>query len=221
MVTQADAEAMWIDAGDYVALSVADNGSGMSPDVAESAMESFFTTKEPGTGTGLGLASVHGFVHQSGGHLTITTKLGEGTTIRLFFPRADAPRVTAPTEAVPVRHNGKGRILLVEDNDALRTLAARQLASLGFHVTPIEDGAAGLRALEDGDPFDLLFTDVMMPGGMSGIELAQRAVHLRPGLKVLLTSGYSMDLPDTSFIVLPKPYRYGDLVVKIQEVMAG
>jgi PAS domain S-box-containing protein len=221
VVPPAEADSMGIDAGDYVALSVSDNGCGMSPEIAERAMEPFFTTKEPGAGTGLGLASVHGFVHQSGGHLTITTALGVGTTIRLLFPRATMPPIGPSGETPPVGQEGHGRILLVEDNEALRALAARQLCSLGYQVTPVDDGAAGLAALRDGEPFDLLFTDVVMPGGLSGIELAQQAIRLRPGLKVLLTTGYSTALIDSPFMVLPKPYRYAELVARIQDVMNG
>ena len=176
--------------GEYVSLTVTDTGIGMTPGVLDRALEPFFTTKAPGTGTGLGLPMVQGIVRQSGGYLTIESAPGAGTTVRLLLPRAHAVAAPAmPPPPPPPAVQRRGRILLVDDDEGLRTVATRQLASLGYEVWPAENGPAALEILRDDGHFDLLFTDEVMPEGMSGTQLAQAAHAIRPDLKVLFTSG--------------------------------
>lgn len=219
------AKAAEVAPGDYAGLTVADTGTGMSSRVMEQALEPFFTTKSPGVGTGLGLPMIYGLVRQSGGHLTIESAPGVGTTVRLLLPRACAqagPSVAMPAPA-PVR--GRGRVLLVDDNEPLRTVATRQLASLGYEVWPAECGPVALSMLRDGQRFDLLFTDEVMPGGMSGTQLAEAARRIQPELKVLFTSGYHQPAAANTGAeirhVLAKPYRRADLAAKVQEALAA
>ena len=211
--------------GDYVALSVADTGVGMTREVLEHALEPFFTTKALGSGTGLGLPMTYGFARQSGGHLTIESTPGAGTTVRLLLPRArDNATPMIPATVPGPAQRGRGRILLVDDNDGLRNVAVRQLMSLGYDVYPAENGPAALAVLRDGERFDLLFTDEVMPEGMSGTQLAQIACTIQPELKVLFTSGYHHQAAPHPGIeprhMLPKPYRRAHLAAKIQEVIA-
>ncbi|CAH2603984.1 Histidine kinase [Rhodovastum atsumiense] len=212
--------------GDYVALSVADTGSGMAPEVLERAMEPFFTTKPPGAGTGLGLSMIYGFVRQSGGQLELASAPGQGTTVRLLLPRAAAGVTalasTAEGQAMPPP-SGRGHILLVDDNAALRQVLTRQLTALGYQVHPAGSGMAALAVLRGGARFDLLFTDEVMPEGMSGSALAAVAREIQPGLKVLFTSGFlhlAEGLADRH-PVLPKPYRLADLAAKLRDAMAA
>ena len=212
--------------GDYVMIAITDNGVGMSPAVAERAFEPFFTTKEIGQGTGLGLSMVYGFIRQSRGHIKIYSEPGHGTTVRLYVPRLEAPSAVEakPKVAASAQHPiGAETILLVEDNADVRRTIARQLGELGYRVREAKDGQEALQML-DADT-DLLFTDVVMPGGMLGYELAQRAVLRRPGLKILFTSGYAhlslrggSDLiNDTNF--LSKPFRKRELAMKLRSVL--
>ncbi|MFO1113469.1 MAG: ATP-binding protein [Rhodospirillales bacterium] len=178
--------------GDYVMVAITDNGIGMPPAVADRAFEPFFTTKDVGQGTGLGLSMVYGFIRQSRGHIKIYSEPSHGTTVRLYVPRLeDAGSVQAKLKSAgPAQHPiGEETILLVEDNSDVRRTIARQLRELGYHIREAKDGREALEML-DAD-IHLLFTDVVMPGGMLGYELAQRAVLRRPGLKVLFTSGYA------------------------------
>ncbi|MBX6320681.1 MAG: CHASE domain-containing protein [Rhodospirillaceae bacterium] len=213
--------------GDYVMLAVSDTGTGMAPDVLERAFEPFFTTKEVGKGSGLGLSTVYGFVKQSGGHVKAYSEVGHGTTVRIYLPRAGATRaeaVAAEASAQPAPTGGEA-ILVVEDDPAVRAQAEDQLRTLGYRVIGAADGPAALALLAAHPEIDLLFTDVIMPGGLNGRQLAEEAVRLRPGLKVLFTSGYAEDailhhgrLP-RGVNLLNKPYRRQDLAVKVRSVL--
>ena len=157
--------------------------------------EPFFTTKEKGRGTGLGLAMVYGFVKQSGGHITIYSELGHGTTFNLYFPRVDGITVQASVKGKGVVDpDARETILVVEDDDRVRQLTITRLKLIGYQVLEASDGPKALDLLTRGHPVDLVFTDLVMPGGMSGREVAARARQLRPGIKVLLTSGYAEEL---------------------------
>jgi PAS domain S-box-containing protein len=179
-------------AGEYVMLAVSDTGVGMPEEVVTRAFEPFFTTKEEGRGTGLGLSQIFGWVKQSGGHIKIYSELGHGTTLKLYLPRAsDGDR---PAEAPPVNEThirGSETILVVEDNPSVRRTAVRQLTDLGYATIEAGDGEAALEQIRSGAKFDLLLTDVVMPGGMSGYELAAEADKVRPAVKELFTSGYN------------------------------
>lgn len=215
--------------GDYVMLAVSDTGSGMPPDVLAHVFEPFFTTKAPGEGTGLGLSMVYGFVRQSQGHIKIYSEVGCGTTVQLYLPRAPegAPAAADPKPATtPVAKPGE-RILVVEDNAEVRKVVAVQLGELGYGVTEASNGEAALRLIEQGTSVDLLFTDVIMPGHLTGDELARIARRLRPGLKVLLTSGFAKSSPlnaprsDDFKNLLTKPYRKIELATKLRAALDG
>jgi PAS domain S-box-containing protein len=213
--------------GEYVVLSVTDNGHGMMPEVAERAFEPFFTTKGPGKGSGLGLASVYGFARQSGGHATLYSEIGKGTTVRIYLPRADEEDATAPAarkeEPPPL---GRGELVLaVEDDANVQRLTVQRLAALGYKVVAVGDAKAALKAIEDGLRPAVVFTDYMMPGGISGLELAQHLRSSHPEIAVLLTTGYAGGLIDTGEVdalrikVLMKPYRQAKLAQSIREAI--
>ena len=215
--------------GQYVLLSVSDTGCGMNPAQLARAFEPFYTTKGAGKGTGLGLSMVYGFAKQSRGHVKLYSEPGEGTTVRLYLPRAtgDKAQVAAPTTASRSLHQLRGQalVLVVEDDALVRRHVADQLASLGYRVLQAAQGHEGLALLQQHDDVDLLFTDVVMPGGMNGRELAEAARALRPGLKVLYTSGYTENAIvhhgrlDPGVQLLPKPYRNIDLAAKVHAVL--
>jgi signal transduction histidine kinase/CheY-like chemotaxis protein len=212
--------------GPYVMLAVSDTGAGMSPETIRHAVEPFFTTKADGRGTGLGLSMVYGFVRQSGGHFTISSTEGAGTTVRLYLPEAEAPE-TAPEAAAPAAGAAPSRILLVEDDRLVREQVARQLRALGHRVTAEADGRAALEALAGDEPFALMMTDVVMPGGLNGRQLADQARLLRPTLPVLFTSGYTDDeivregRIGAHAAFLAKPYRRAQLAAALQAVLDG
>jgi PAS domain S-box-containing protein len=212
--------------GDYVLIEVSDAGEGIAPDVIGRVFEPFFTTKGPGKGTGLGLAMVFGFVKQTGGHLDVYSELGRGTTFRIYLPRAktsDAQAV-APAERRPMV-GGNETILVVEDNAPLRRIAVQQLTELGYHVVEAENAEQALRVVSGAEPVDLLFTDVVMPGAMDGIELANFVARLRSGPAVLLTSGFpavrtpAKRASPTGFPILGKPYRIDDLAHAVRDAL--
>ena len=215
-------------AGDYLVIELSDTGAGMPPEVVARVFEPFFTTKAVGRGTGLGLSMVYGFIKQSGGHIKVYSEPGHGTTVRLYLPRAAeggvAGRAAAASEPPPRGHE---RVLLVEDNAEVRRMVAAQLERLGYAVEATENGPAALALLDAGRPVDLLFTDVVMPGGMNGFELASAARELRPALKVLVTSGFpgtclpsgGGDPAGPGFDFLGKPYRHQDLARAVREVL--
>jgi signal transduction histidine kinase len=214
--------------GDFVLLEVSDTGVGMSAETLAHVFEPFFTTKEVGRGTGLGLSMVFGFVKQSQGHIKIYSELGQGTIVRLYLPRAEAALPAAEIKAAapaPAQQHHE-TILVVEDNADVRRTVVGQLASLGYAILEAEGPQAALALLKDpATRIDLLFTDIVMPGGMNGHELGGAALAIRPGLKVLFTSGYSGSalrngdrLMDGEHF-LSKPYRKEELARKLDEVM--
>lgn len=212
--------------GDYVVLSVSDQGTGMSEEVRQRAIEPFFTTKSGERGTGLGLAMAHGFVQQSLGRLEIDSVLGQGTTIRMLFPVAATkesapPRLERPAEQTgSATRGGSETVLLVEDSDDVRELAREQLEALGYEVIPASSGEQAIQLLEQ-HRVDLLFTDIVMPGGMNGLELVERVRGLRPDLPILMTTGYNEDLVadiprGTQLDVIGKPYRREELADRVR-----
>lgn len=211
--------------GRYVVLAVSDTGSGMSPEVVARAFEPFFTTKETGKGSGLGLAMVYGFAKQSGGHVKIYSEQGIGTTIKLFLPAVDCQgkRLEEPASAeVTAQPRGSETVVVVEDESDVRRLACRVLGGLGYRVIEAGDGASGLAIIEREPTINLLFTDVVLPGGMNGPELVRRARLLRPELKVLYTSGYTgnaiQQLEALSYEVrlITKPYTIDELAQQVR-----
>ena len=218
--------------GDYVMVSVSDSGGGMSQEVIERAFEPFFTTKEVGKGTGLGLSMVYGFVTQSGGHAQITSQLGQGTSIKLFLPaiREAASAVKAagsPVRDVRAPAAKAGSVLLVEDDDLVRDSVTSKLTRLGYTVTATPSAADAVSTLEKNAAFDLIFTDVIMPGAMTGADLARVVQKRWPAIKILATSGYTettmlgkIKLPD-GVRLLPKPYSNKDLAQTLADVMSG
>jgi PAS domain S-box-containing protein len=215
--------------GQYVAITVTDTGEGMDADTLAHAIEPFFTTKEVGRGTGLGLSMVYGFIKQSGGHVRVQSDPGHGTRVLLYLPRhhgyVAANEDEAPGRAKTVT-GGRETILLCEDDDNVRAYSVEVLRELGYRVIPAMDGAAALAALEAAEgPVDLLFTDVVLPGGMTGADLAGTAAQRQPGLRTLFTTGYARDAIvhhgrlDAGIDLLPKPFSYSDLAAKVREVL--
>jgi PAS domain S-box-containing protein len=212
--------------GGYVMIEVTDTGTGMTADVINRIFEPFFTTKGRDKGTGLGLSMVFGFIKQSGGHITVYSEPGIGTTFRLFLPRMTADRASVEQSSVVPLVQGRGEtVLVVEDNAALRRVVARQLGELGYRVLAAENAAAGLRLLEQ-QSIDLLLTDVVMPGGINGRELARRARQRWPQIKVIFTSGFSEarlsgDAGPLSSCtpLLGKPYRKEELASAAREAL--
>jgi len=214
--------------GDYVLIAVTDTGEGMSADVKQRAFEPFFTTKAPGEGTGLGLSMVYGFVKQSGGHVQIYSEPGHGTSIRLFLPATDGRPESQPRTAVDgALLPGAGEtILVVEDDSRVRRVTAARLRELGYHVLEAATAAAALDILEGGTPVDLLLTDVVMPGGMTGDQLAARVRAEWPAIRILLTSGYAELLVAgrehaESGNWLRKPYTAADLATRVRTLLNG
>jgi signal transduction histidine kinase len=205
-------------AGPYVMISISDTGHGIAAEHLNKVFEPFYTTKEVGRGTGLGLSMVYGFVKQSNGHITIQSEKGRGTTILVCLPRADAE--AAPVVTMPVSESaqqGHEAILIVEDDPLVRSYVLTQIRHLGYRTLSASNGHDALAILRGPEPIDLLFTDVIMPGALNGRELSIEALKLRPGLKVLFTSGYSEHAIDhdgrldQGVQLLKKPYRRSDL----------
>ncbi len=208
--------------GDYVALTVADTGTGIAPDILARVFDPFFTTKQVDKGTGLGLAQVHGFAHQSGGAVVVESKVGQGARMTLFLPRADVEPAAAP-EAVAAPASGQGAtVLLVEDNAEVAEVSAALLEQLGYRVevTPSAQGALDL--LDAGRTYDLVFSDIVMAGPLDGLGLAQKLKQERPNLPVLLASGYSKaaESAGAEFPILRKPYGMAELGQAASAVIA-
>ncbi|HEX4861658.1 MAG TPA: response regulator, partial [Rhizomicrobium sp.] len=213
--------------GQYVMVGVSDTGDGMSADVVARAFEPFFTTKPEGRGTGLGLSQVYGFVKQSGGHIKIYSEIGQGTTVKLYLPRTRKPEEgTGPVATGPVE-GGHERILVVEDDAAVRAAAVESLVELGYEVLKADNGEQALAILGSGAAVDVLFTDVIMPGPIGARELARRAQEMQPRILVLYTSGYTQNAIvhngklDADALLLSKPYRREDLARKLRAMLAG
>ncbi|KJC35396.1 chemotaxis protein CheY [Bradyrhizobium sp. LTSP885] len=210
--------------GRYVLLAVSDTGTGMSQAVQDKVFDPFFTTKEVGKGSGLGMSMVYGFVKQSGGHIKIYSEQGHGTTIKLYLQPARGQIAVEPSALAPVPR-GSETILIVEDDALVRNYVTTQLASLGYKTIAAPDSRAALALVDKGETFDLLFTDVIMPGGMNGRQLADEVAKRRPGMKVLYTSGYTENAIvhhgrlDAGVLLLAKPYRKSQLARMIQQAL--
>jgi PAS domain S-box-containing protein len=218
-------DAVELDAGEYVVVSVSDTGCGMSKDVLQQAFEPFYTTKEVGKGTGLGLSQVYGFCKQSGGIARIESKKGKGTTVRLYLPRATG-QTSDERSLLDLSHaaSGNATVVLVEDNRGVREMITELLSHLGYTVLAATTGSEALATLQRDDSVQLLLSDIVLPGGVSGLELARAARKLKPDLNVLLTSGYvaeetKSDLERSEFQFIPKPYRLAELAAKLDEAL--
>jgi signal transduction histidine kinase len=211
--------------GRYVRISVTDTGCGMTPEVSSQVFEPFYTTKGPGAGTGLGLSTVYAIANRYGGYVTVYSEVGVGTTFKVYLPATDE-RAVSETEEAPSKeiHKTGETVLLVEDEDAVRAACRRILERAGFNVLEASNGPQALAELSE-RPIDLLLTDVVMPGGLSGRELADSLQKNRPGLKVLFMSGYNADAIATRGILEPgvavveKPFTTSDLLSKVHEVL--
>jgi PAS domain S-box-containing protein len=198
------------DAGDYVAISVGDRGTGIAPDVLSKIFDPFFTTTPVGKGTGLGLSQVHGFAHQAGGTVTVESELGEGTRVTMLLPRQDGDAKIVAEDLLDA--GGSGTVLLVEDNPDVASVSATLLEQLGYTVRKVSNAEAALREIER-DGIDLVFSDIVMPGNMDGLTLAHRLKEIRPDLPVLLATGYSEAAASVrgNFPILRKPYEIHQL----------
>jgi signal transduction histidine kinase len=212
--------------GSYVKVSVTDTGCGMPPEVRDRVFEPFFTTKEVGKGTGLGLSMVYGFVRQSGGYVAVESAPGAGTTVALYLPKA-TQKPDAEVEAIQTQQaipGGSERILVVDDNEDLLKVTSAMLNSFGYRALCARNGAEAIQMLESGQEFDLLFSDVVMPNGINGVELAREARRFNKGIKVLLTSGYAGDVLERhravdEFPIIDKPFRLADLARRLRSIL--
>jgi CheY-like chemotaxis protein len=224
--TLANAEVV---AGQYVCISVSDTGTGMDEETAIRAFEPFFTTKPVGQGTGLGLSQVYGFVKQSGGNVKIYSEIGHGTTIKLYLPRltTDAAPVEDATQYPLPEGESSESILVVEDDELVRAMSVDVLRELGYSVLEASDGPSALELLQRDRRIDLLFTDVVLPGGMTGADVAAKARQLRPGIRVLFATGYARNAIfhhgrlDKGVHLITKPFALADLAVKVRTVLDG
>jgi len=218
-VTEGAAAARGIAPGRYTLVTVRDTGAGMSSAVQAHAFEPFFTTKEPGKGSGLGLSQVYGFVTQSGGHVVLDSTPGRGTVILLYLPQVEGASAPAPAAQAKPR---PATVLIVEDDPDVLESAVEMVRGLGYDVLTAANGIDALAVLRRNVAVDVLFSDIVMPRGMNGVELAKEARRLRPGLRILLSSGYASAIlaaehgltSDFSFI--GKPYRWPDLAAKLR-----
>lgn len=212
--------------GDYVKVTVSDTGAGMSPETLKKAFEPFFTTKDVGEGSGLGLSMVYGFAKQSNGHATINSEVGRGTTIKLYLPRSEefVSQEDVRGEASGPAH-GSERILVVEDDEDLREIPTTMLRDYGYEVVEARNGEEAILCLRDSQSFDLLFTDVVLAGGMNGLEIADEAKRIQPGIKVLFTSGYPESIVshggkvNQDAALLNKPYLRTTLLEKVRAAL--
>ncbi|MES2259055.1 MAG: PAS domain S-box protein [Pseudomonadota bacterium] len=213
-----------VPSGQYVMLSVTDNGCGMAPEVLRRAFEPFFTTKGEGEGTGLGLSMAYGFVKQSRGHIKIHSEPGQGTSVKIYLPRSMMEQTQDPLPRTGPVVGGSERVLVVEDDAGVRAVVLDMLEGLGYQVLQAENGQQALQLLEGGAAIDLLFTDVVMPGPLRSTELAQAAREMLPDVAVLFTSGYPQDAIvhggrlDAGLELLSKPYRREELARKLRHV---
>ena len=216
-----------VEPGQYVMFAITDTGKGMDAATSMRALDPFFTTKPVGEGTGLGLPQVYGFVKQTGGHLKIYSEVDEGTTIKLYLPRELGDVFSQPRQAAALALTGTETVLLVDDDEIVRATVASMLESLGYEVLTASSGVEALSILENGTAIALLFTDVVMPGPISGRKLAERAVEINPAIKILFTSGYTENSIvhhsrlDTGVEFLSKPFDRERLAVKVRRVLDG
>jgi PAS domain S-box-containing protein len=225
-----------LSAGDYVQIAVTDTGSGIAPENIEKVFQPFFTTKGPEAGSGLGLSMIYGFVKQSGGHIKIYSEVGVGTTVKLYLPRLKTKDDVEPVAVVREKQGDdeiqvvdarKRNVLVVEDNDSVRDVAAAMIEEMGFNVITAINGHDGLEKIQQTENIDLVLSDVIMAGGMNGPELAAKAIKFRPDLKILFMSGYApgsvrqmQDLPD-SIDLVNKPFTRNDLTEKVKKALAA
>ncbi len=219
-----------VQAGQYVMLAVTDNGAGMSAETIAKAFDPFFTTKPSGVGTGLGLSMVYGFTKQSGGHARIYSELGHGTTVKLYLPRApigaEVPQPEQPTRVTTASAEGE-TILVVEDDEAVQAVTSGFLDDLGYIAICARDAASALALVRERPDIALLFTDVVLPGGTNGRKLAEEVLRIRPGLKVLFTSGYTPNaiihggILDPDVELLSKPFTADALAEKLRSILHG
>jgi CheY-like chemotaxis protein len=213
--------------GQYVVISVSDTGDGMDAETIAQAFEPFFTTKPAGKGTGLGLSQVYGFVKQSGGHVKIYSELGQGTTVKIYLPRLtkEATENSEISDQLSPEAALEETVLVLEDDDDVRAYSVESLRELGYRVLEAHDGPAALRVLDKHAGVDLLFTDVVLPGGMTGAQVAAHARAHRPKLKVLFTTGYARNAIihhgrlDKGVQLLTKPFSFSDLAAKVRDVL--
>ena len=212
--------------GEYVVLSVSDTGIGMTPEVLDHVFEPFYTTKDVSEGSGLGLSMVYGFAKQSGGGVVIHSEPGHGTTVKIYLPRGGevGDRVNPePVAAAPLGHGET--VLLIEDDPDVRTVTESMLINLGYRVLIAEDAWMGIKALAAEAPVDLMLSDVVLPGGMSGPDLAEKAISIDPEIKILFMSGYAEKvfphqnpLPEGADL-LSKPFRKSELAKRVQQAL--
>ena len=208
-------------AGDFVALTVRDTGGGIPPELMGKIFEPFFTTKGAGKGTGLGLSQAYGFARQAGGAIALDSEIGRGTSVTLYFPRSRAPvdEIALPDSRADVQGRGES-VLVVEDNPEVKTVAVSLLEQLNYRVVAVESAREALQAVDAGTPVDLVFSDVMLPGEMDGIELVKTLRARRPDLPVLLTSGYAAALTRSQGVpILRKPYRIAALAEAVRSAL--
>jgi signal transduction histidine kinase/ActR/RegA family two-component response regulator len=212
---------------DYIELQITDTGTGIPESIQRQIFEPFFTTKEKNRGTGLGLSTVYGFLRQSGGNITVKSLMGEGTTFNLYLPISTegASTSTLINELVESEVNYTGTILVVEDDENVRDVAVNMLTEAGYVVITATDGPAGLEKFRENPEIDLVFSDVIMPGGMTGIEMAEQILQLRPELPILLTTGYTEKslkdriLESSNIVCVPKPYDTNELPKYVNSMM--
>jgi CheY-like chemotaxis protein len=216
--------------GPYVQISVTDEGAGIDQNTLDHVFEPFFTTKDVGKGSGLGLAQVYGFIRSAGGHVAIQSEKGRGTTVQIVLPRSDerlSDQHSPSSGQLPLRRAAAGEtVLLVEDDEQVLNMAIESLEELQYRVVVARDARQALDHLHGSERIDIMFSDVVMPGGMNGAQLAVEARTLRPELKVLLTSGYvgdagSVQLDQKNLPVLSKPYRRDELAEKLRLVLGS
>jgi CheY-like chemotaxis protein len=211
--------------GSYAMIAVSDTGTGIPAAMLDKVFNPFFTSKDPGKGTGLGLSMVYGFIKQSAGHIMIYSEEGHGTTIKMYLPPASGTSLAAETASAPAVEGGDETILVVEDDRLVRNYVLTQLHSLGYVTLDAANAAEALAIANAGHPFDLLFTDVIMPG-LNGRQLADEILKVKPGSKVLFTSGYTENAIihhgrlDEGVLLLAKPYRKSDMAIMIRKALA-
>jgi CheY-like chemotaxis protein len=214
--------------GNYVMIAVSDTGTGIPAANLDKVFDPFFTTKAVGKGTGLGLSMVFGFVKQSGGHVKIYSEEGHGTSVKLYLPRSTGlPETTTEAQATSAVVGGDETVLIVEDDALVRKYVITQIESLGYATLEAANAAEALAIIDNGGDIDLLFTDVIMPGGMNGRQLVDEALKRRPQLKALFTSGYTENAIlhhgrlDAGVLLLAKPYRKPELARMLRVALAA